>query len=216
MQEGLGINAQIEALKLPKEQEIMVGTALVDMYAKCGFLTKAMRVFDSLADRDVVAWNALVVGYTEHGHDEEVLKALKQMQLEGISPDSITLFSGLRSCLRIGTIAKGQAIQAEIERNGFLERGGLGNAMVDLYVKHGLLNEAKQVFDKLQVRDVVVWNMLISGYVEQRQEEKALECFKEMQLQGVHPSAITYACCLKACGILGAIDEGREIFACTG
>jgi hypothetical protein len=70
----------------------------------------------------------------KHGHDEEVLEALKQTQLEGIPPDSITLFSGLRSCLRLGMIAKGQAIQAEIGRNGFLEREGLGNAVVDLCV----------------------------------------------------------------------------------
>ena len=79
-------------------KELLLGTALVNMYAKCGMLLKAREVFEELPVRDVVAWSALIGGYVHHGLPEEALKCFVRMQNEGISPNAFTFVSILKSC----------------------------------------------------------------------------------------------------------------------
>ena len=57
-------------------KDIVLGTALVDMYAKCGSLSKAREVFDELPLHDAIAWNSLIAGYVEDGRGEEALNCL--------------------------------------------------------------------------------------------------------------------------------------------
>ncbi|MCO5558140.1 hypothetical protein L7F22_011717 [Adiantum nelumboides] len=74
-----------------------------------------------------------------------------------------------------------------------------------------LQEEAQGVLDKLALRDVITWNVLIAGYVEHGFEEKALNCLVQMQTEGFSPNAITFIYILKACGSIGAIQKGEEI-----
>eukprot|EP00250_Pteridium_aquilinum_P029183 c38703_g1_i1 orf=2-337(+) len=82
-----------------------------------------------------------------------------------------------------------------------------------MYAKCGLLAEAHNVFDKLQVQDVVSWTALIGGYAEHGLGEESLSCFEEMQHKGASPDAGTFVCCLKACGSIKASDKGRDLYA---
>ncbi|KAH7387312.1 hypothetical protein KP509_16G016300 [Ceratopteris richardii] len=189
-----------------------VGSSLVDMYCKCGLLSKAKQVFDGLPVKDVVTWTAMIDGYAENGHSEEAVICLAEMQQAGIYPNSATFICVLKACIIAGDLSNGQDIHGEIERRGLLESDVLiGNALVDFYVRFGLLTMATQVFQKLQVHDLVTWTALISGYSESGNGEKALYCFEEMQLEGIHPDPLTYASVIKACGILSDIQRGREL-----
>eukprot|EP00250_Pteridium_aquilinum_P009322 c18595_g3_i1 orf=2-544(+) len=180
------------------------------MYAKCGSLTEAQDVFDELPYRNVVSWTSLITGYVEHGHTEEALDCFERMQREGFSPDRVTFLSVLRACGSLGTVDKSQQIHAQILKCGLLERDVVvGTALVDTYGKCSLLAKAKEVFDMLRVHDVVSWNALITGYAYHGYGEEALDCFKQMQRQGVSPNRVTFASALKACGTLGASDKGQ-------
>ncbi|KAI5069870.1 hypothetical protein GOP47_0016171 [Adiantum capillus-veneris] len=192
----------------------MLSTALVDMYAKCGALAKAQRVFDKLLTWNVVTWNSLICGYAQHGHGHEALRCFEQMRDEGFIPDAITFVCSLKACGSIKLTSKGEEIHAEVSRNGLLERDVVvGNAVVDMYAKCGALEKAQGVVDKLAVRDVITWNALISGYVEQGFGERALNCFAKLQAEGLFPNSVTFICILKACGSIGAIQKGEEIHA---
>ena len=68
-----------------------LGSALVDMYAKCGLIEKAHHVLISLPVRDVVIWTALIGGYVQHQRCEEALLCFEKMRLEGVSPNSLIL-----------------------------------------------------------------------------------------------------------------------------
>ncbi|KAH7374023.1 hypothetical protein KP509_17G084200 [Ceratopteris richardii] len=74
-----------------------LGNALVDMYANCGFLQRALEVFDILPKRDVISWNALMSGYVKYEYGIRALNCLAQMQIEGVNPDFSTLVCGLKS-----------------------------------------------------------------------------------------------------------------------
>lgn len=210
LESGEVLHGQIK--RNPKlETDLVIGTALVDMYAKCGCLVKAQQLFDKLPSRNVVVWTALMAGYAEHGRGQEALSLYHQMQLEGVTPNAITLLSSLKACVSIGGVEEGKEMLDIIARKGLIEEEPfIGNAVVDAYFKCGSFVKAQEVFDGLPVRDVVSWNVLISGYIENDNDEDALECFKCMQLEGVGPDTITYLCSLKACGKTGAIELGQE------
>ena len=90
------------------EKDIVLGTTLVDMYAKCGMITKAHKVLKELPIRNVVSWNALIAGYAEQGQCHEALNCLQWMQTEGLSPDKVTFVSILSACSHSGLLEKGE------------------------------------------------------------------------------------------------------------
>eukprot|EP00250_Pteridium_aquilinum_P016131 c22959_g2_i1 orf=717-2639(+) len=208
-----GQELHTEIAKEELERVLKVGTALVDMYAKCGALAEAQDAFDNLVDRDVVLWTALIGGYAEHGFGEEALSCLDRMQVEGVPMNTFTYVCSLKACGGVGDITRGLKLHVEISKDGLEGNVHVCSTLVDMYAEFGLLVEARRVLNKLPVRHVVSWNALITGYVEHGLNQEALECLEEMQAEGLSPNAITHVCSLKACSSLGAIDMGRAIHA---
>lgn len=193
------------------EEDLFVANTLVDMYAKFGLLTHAQKVFDTLSVRDAISWNVLLTGYAEHGHGEEALSCFEQMQLENISPNCVSFVCALKACGSLGAIDKGQELHGMIESKGLETDLVIGSTLVDMYGKGGLLAKARGVFDKLLVRDKVVWNALMAGYVEAGNGEEALLCFEQMLQEGISPDFVTLICISKACGIIGAFAKSGKV-----
>ena len=183
------------------EKDIVVGYALVDMYAKKGMLGRSQRVFDELRVKDTGSWNALIGGYIQRGRFKEAFNSFNEMQKHGHSANEVTSLSILKACGHVRDICKGESIHKQLIMEGLLENNVLlGAALVDMYAKCGALVKAKEVFNKLFVRDVVVWNASITGYAEHGFGEEALHCFSLMQNEGLSPDRITFLSVLKACG----------------
>ncbi|MCO5596862.1 hypothetical protein L7F22_050932 [Adiantum nelumboides] len=156
----------------------MVANALLGMYVKCGAIDKAQKVFDELPIRDIISWNSLIGGYAQHGHDEEAFTSFKEMQKRGLSSDEVTYACTLRGCGSMRALYKGQDLHAQILKEHVIEKYILvAYALVDMYAKCGVLEKAQEVFDKLRVRNIVVWTALISGYAEHGCGKEALRCF---------------------------------------
>ena len=196
------------------ERDVVIGSSLVDMYAKCGHLSMAHQVFDEIPLRNVVAWTALISGYVENENFVEALDLLEQMQHEGIAPNSVTYLCILKACGNLRAIRKGEEIHNDLKKQGFLQKDVvIGNAIIDMYAKCGLLGIAKEVLNKIPIRNVVSWTSLIAGYNDHGYGEEALRCFEEMKLQGISPNNVTFVCALDACGNINALEEGITIHA---
>jgi pentatricopeptide repeat protein len=208
---GSEVHSHIAKLEWLKTN-LFVWNSVVDMYAKCGSLSRARELFEGLQVRDAVSWNALIAGYVQHEHAEEALNFLERMKREGVAPDAVTLACGLKAAGNIRAANLGRQFHSEVARRGLLQGDVvLGGTLVDMYIKCGLLEEAKEVFDELPVRDVITWTALISGYAQHERGEEALGYFEEMQGSGFSPNAMTFASSLKACGSAGAADMGRKL-----
>ena len=194
--------------------DVVIGNALVDMYAKCGALMKAREVFDELRVKNVVTWTALIMGYVQYGHSKEALSLFSQMRSEGVTPNAITFVCILKACGNIYDIEKGEEIHAEISRKRLLENNiFLATSLVDMYAKCGAIMKAKEVFDEIRAPDIVSWNALIGGYAQHGYGEEALDCFELMKNRcRIIPDACTFICVLKACGTIGASTKGRDVF----
>ncbi|KAH7284514.1 hypothetical protein KP509_34G057600 [Ceratopteris richardii] len=194
------------------DKDVALGNALVDMYVRCGALDRAHHVLEELPTRDVVSWSSLIAGYAQQGKGQDAVYCFLQMQKEGLSPNAVTFTSLLKACGYIGAADLGEQIHDEIVRLHLLkDSNSLGNALIDMYSKCGAFSKAIEVLDQLPKQDVVAWNALISGYIQEGKNREALDCFGQMECKSVSPDDITYTCILKACGSLGIIDEGEQI-----
>ncbi|KAH7290027.1 hypothetical protein KP509_30G029200 [Ceratopteris richardii] len=193
-------------------KDIMLDTALIDMYAKCGALVRAQQLFEGLSTQDLVSWSALIAGYVQHGRGEAALHCYSRMRQSGHSPDAITYVCILKACSITGAVDMGMQIHDEVVIKGLLGKiVALDTALVDMYAHCGVLKKAREVFDKLKVRDVVAWSSFITGLSQEGQTNDAMECFIRMRAEGHYPDDITYTSILKACSNIGAVDLGKQI-----
>ncbi|XP_074310050.1 pentatricopeptide repeat-containing protein At4g18520, chloroplastic-like [Silene latifolia] len=77
---------------------VYVGSALINMYAKCGYVSEAFRVFSNMPERNLVSWRSMIVGYARNGHCRDALKLIYQMQAEGMEVDDYIVTSVLSAC----------------------------------------------------------------------------------------------------------------------
>lgn len=207
------IHAKVSMERL-LQKNIFIGSTLVDTYAKCGALADAQEVFELLPNRDVVTWTALISGYAQHEQGQEALLWYEHMQVEGVAPNALTFACGLKACGNVGALDKGEEIHVEIADRGLSQKNVfLGSALINMYAKCGLLEQAREVFDELPVRDVACWNAMITAYAQHEQGDEALTCYNQMQLAGLAPDAVTFASSLRACGSTGALHQGIEFHA---
>jgi pentatricopeptide repeat protein len=195
--------------------DLALGNALVDMYAKCNALAEAERVFDGLPNRTVVSCNALISGYARQGRSREALSWYARLQSEHLlEPDTVTFIYICKACGDLGAIGPGERVRDEIVSRRLLdEDAALGNAVVDMYARCGMLEKAREVLDELPARDAVSWNALIGGLVHEGRARDALGCFEQMRSEGLCPDAVSFLWALKACESIGAADTGEQIHA---
>ncbi|KAH7405596.1 hypothetical protein KP509_15G077000 [Ceratopteris richardii] len=193
------------------ETDLFLASALIHMYAKCGSVTKAQQVFDSLVRRDVVIWTTLIAGYAEHGPYENAFKCNGLMQQEGICPNSFTLVSLLKACSHLVALDKGEAIYFEAVLKGYASDELTGNSLIDMYTKCRRLAEATAVFNSLCRQNVVSWTALIGGFIDCGQSKEALQLYGRMEQSGISPNPVTYIYILKGCASMIALTEGQQI-----
>ncbi|MCO5561641.1 hypothetical protein L7F22_015262 [Adiantum nelumboides] len=207
--QGRKIHDQIAKTELIVD--LLVGSTLIDMYAKCGSLSEAREVFDCLPKRNVVVWGAMIAGYAQHGLGVQALELYTNMKREDISPDKVLFSSVLQGCASVRDLNSGRLLHDHIIRDGFESHMIVGNTLIDLYVKCGSIEEARTVFDRLATRDIVSWGTMIVGYAQHNFDLAALELFESSQERGMKLNKVILLGLLKACGSLRAVSQGQIV-----
>ncbi|KAL1833116.1 hypothetical protein ACET3Z_002767 [Daucus carota] len=112
-----------------------VGSALINMYGKCGDLISARSIFDRMKQKDVVIWNAMITGYAQNGMSNEVISLFKSMIEAGVSTDRITLIGLLSACATIGLLDVGNWVKAYASEIGLLSDVYISTALIDMSYK---------------------------------------------------------------------------------
>ncbi|KAG9439752.1 hypothetical protein H6P81_019917 [Aristolochia fimbriata] len=190
-----------------------VSNALVTMYMKSGHIQDGFKIFNALRDKDVVSWNALLLGFHDGSGSEIGWRIFNAMLLEFLKPNKYTFISVVRSCTSLLRLDQGKQAHAYIIKSGLGKDSFVGTTLVDLYAKCGDLDSACQVFARLNGRDVFTWTVMIAGYTHIDQGETALHIFCQMQREGIKANEHTFASCLKACSSLAALKSGCQVHA---
>ncbi|XP_020208321.1 pentatricopeptide repeat-containing protein At3g24000, mitochondrial [Cajanus cajan] len=194
------------------ESNVFVGSSLVDMYARCGYLGEARLVFDELGCKNEVSWNALIAGYARKGKGEEALALFVRMQREGYRPTEFTYSALFCACSSMGCLEQGKWLHAHLMKSARKLVGYVGNTLLHMYAKSGSIRDAKKVFDKLVKVDVVSCNSMLIGYAQHGLGREAVQQFEEMIRVGIEPNDITFLAVLTACSHARLLDEGRHYF----
>ncbi|KAF3785945.1 Pentatricopeptide repeat-containing protein [Nymphaea thermarum] len=143
-----------------------LGSALVDMYAKCGSIELALQVFNSLREKNLCTWNAMINGLAMHGHAEQALVVFNQLLDHGtMRPDEVTLVGVLTACSHGGFVDEGlRHFHFTAKKYGVTLVLEHYACIVDLLSRCALLKEAEEVIKSMPIEpDIVVWRALLGG-----------------------------------------------------
>ncbi|WOK91402.1 pentatricopeptide repeat-containing protein [Canna indica] len=210
---ALGSKVREEARVRGLASDLLVGTSLIDMYCKAGEIGTARVVFDEMACRDVVTWNAMISGYARVGLFYDAVNLFKIMRLGyEILPTEATLVSLISGCGCSDSLKDGQTLHAHSIKLGFERNLFVLNVLLEMYVNCDCLGRACQLFNRMEVKDAVSWSTMIGGFVQHKLPRDALRLF-ELYSQNTHffPSRSILINVILACAELGVWEEGKLI-----
>ncbi|TQD81197.1 hypothetical protein C1H46_033226 [Malus baccata] len=184
-------------------------TSLINMYSKCNQMDDAVSTFNYQSfDHNVFAYNAVIAGFIANGLGRDGFEFYRRMRFAGVVPDKFTFPCVIRGCSGVLELRKihGLVVKFGLELDVYV-----GSALVNTYLKLGLMEEAQEVFDELPVRDVVLWNAMVNGFAQIGLLEEALAVFSMMGEEGVVPSRFTVTGVLSIFAVMGGFDNGRAV-----
>lgn len=211
---GRGDEARQVFDKMPERDEFSWNT-MVAAYANSGRLNEAKKLFNEIPIRSSITWNSLISGCCRCGFEIDAFELFWKMQFEGQKPNQYTMGSLLRLCsvlslLRKGEQVHGYAIKAQFDSNVYVVTG-----LVDMYAKCMYILEAEYLFKMMpDQKNHVMWSAMIAGYSKNGGGFKAIECFRDMRIEGVECNQFTFPSVLTACAAIAAGSFGAQVHGC--
>ncbi|KAK1556850.1 hypothetical protein Q3G72_013401 [Acer saccharum] len=207
----LGRQLHSSLIKMDVKWDYVVGGGLVDMYAKCDSMDDSRLVFDLIPEKDLVAWNALISGYSQNGEDREAVSQFPLMYREGVGFNHTTLSVVLKSIASLQAIDVCKQVHALSIKSGFESDNYVVNSLTDTYGKCGHVKDATTIFKEFPVVDLMAFTSMITAYVQDGQGEEALKLYLEMQDREIKPDSFVCSSLLNACANLSAYEQGKQV-----
>ncbi|KAK7304646.1 hypothetical protein VNO77_42531 [Canavalia gladiata] len=157
-------------------RDLCLNNALVNMYAKCGDIVTARKLFDSMRNKDVTTWTSMIVGHALHGQGHEALQLFSEMKVKRdkencssgssiITPNDVTFIGVLMACSHAGLVEEGKRhFRSMTEDYGIQPREPHFGCLVDLLCRGGHLRDAYDFIMEMPVRpNAVVWRTLLGA-----------------------------------------------------
>jgi pentatricopeptide repeat protein len=163
--QGRQMHAQV--LKDGYDQNVYVGSALIDMYAKCGNMDDARLFFDCMIAKNIVAWNEMIHGYAQNGFGEKAVELFEYMLTTKQKPDSVTFIAVLTGCSHTGLVDEAIAFFNSMESNyGITPLVEHYTCLIDALGRAGRFVEVEAVIGKMPYKDdPIVWEVLLAACV---------------------------------------------------
>lgn len=200
-----------ECIDLVKEENPFVETKIVSMYAKCGCLEDARKMFGEMSDRNLYAWSAMIGACSRERRWREVADLFYFMMQDGVLPDSFLFPKILQACANCGDFEAGKLIHSLVVRLGMSCSIRVNNSILAVYAKSGKMSSARNFFENMHERDRVTWNAMISGYCQKGENEEAHRLFDAMREEGVEAGLVTWNILIASYNQLGHCDVAVEL-----
>ncbi|KAM5564996.1 pentatricopeptide repeat-containing protein [Rosa sericea] len=188
-----------------------VETKLVSMYAKCGFLEDARKVFDGMRERNLYSWSAMIGACLRDRRWNEVVELFVLMVRDGVLPDYFLFPKVLQACGNCCDFEASKMIHSMVVRCNLSGTIHINNSLLAVYAKCGKLKRARKFFEKMEVRDGVSWNTIISGYCQNGENEEARRLIDAMIKQGIEPGLVTWNILISSFNKSGQCDVAMEL-----
>ncbi|KAJ0975995.1 hypothetical protein J5N97_017960 [Dioscorea zingiberensis] len=178
-------------IKFGLTSNVGVVSALVSMYAKLGEVDAAQCLFNSVSEKSLLLWNSMISGFLLDGLCHKSLGIFIDMIASGVIPDAISMVSVISACSTSQDLRSGNSAHAYIVRNGFYLDTNVMNGLLSMYSACDQFDASLKLFHKMKARNVISWNILISGLVKISDTEGSVVLFRQMGQEGVKFDVIT-------------------------
>ncbi|KAF6157702.1 hypothetical protein GIB67_037275 [Kingdonia uniflora] len=212
--EGKQLHSQI--IKMGYNDVSSLQNHLLNLYVKCGFFVYAFRLLNDMPHRSVVSWNIMISGFVCRGrrrclNSDMGLFCFKRMLGDMVEPDSITFIGLVGVCIDLDEVEIGKQVHCFIMKSKHGKGHFADSAIVDMYGKFGLIEDARRVFNRTLSRDLVLWNVMLSCYALNGLGGEAFGVFELMRLEGVKGDGFTFSSLLSSLGTLGSCELVKQI-----
>ncbi|KAK2408134.1 putative pentatricopeptide repeat-containing protein [Trifolium repens] len=198
----LGQQLHSVMIKMRLIENVFSGSALLDMYAKCGRVDEALVVFRYMPECNYVSWNTLIAGYSRVGDLEMAFWLLRCQELEGVGIDDGTVTPLLTLLDGVEFYSLVMQLHCKIMKHGLEALSIVSNAIITAYSECCSLQDAERVFDgAVTCRDLVTWNSMLAAYLLHKKEDLVFEIFIDMQSFGFEPDDYSYTGVISGCSV---------------
>ncbi|KAM0031638.1 putative tetratricopeptide-like helical domain superfamily, DYW domain-containing protein [Helianthus debilis subsp. tardiflorus] len=190
--------------------DVKMGTAVLNMYAKCGWLEGAKLVFNQMNEKNVVAWTSLMVGYMKVEKSVDVVDLFFAIINEGIEWDEYVFSITLKACAALKNKEIGRQIHAYVLKLGMAHEVSVGTPLVDLYVKCASIESASRAFNYISEPNAFSWSALITGYSQASEFDECLKIFKNLKSMDVELNSFIYTSIFQACSAITDVSLGSQ------
>ncbi|CAD6246591.1 unnamed protein product [Miscanthus lutarioriparius] len=204
------------------ELDLYTHNHVLRAYLECGMLAEARRAFDGMPDRNGVTWGIMMGGLVDRGCPRAALALFQEMRAEaagGDAPPPRSLVVALSAATSSGSARAGRQLHCcvvKVGACGDVTDRYLACALLDMYSKCGLIDEARRVFDGLprpHRTSVVAWNSMLAAYVLHGHSEEVLELYQEMCRSRVAMDQFTFSTMLGVFSRLGLLEHAKQAHA---
>ncbi|XP_022877837.1 pentatricopeptide repeat-containing protein At3g20730 [Olea europaea var. sylvestris] len=187
--------------------------SLIDAYVKCGSTTSANQVYKFMQYKDIISCTALITGYAREGTNSIDALELFSDAHRNVGVDDVLLCSMLNICANMASLNLGRQLHAMAMKYQNQHDVAIGNVLIDMYSKSGVLEFARRVFNEMEEKNIISWTSLITGYGKHGYGHQAVALYEKMEDEGLKPNDITFLSLLFACSHSGLIVRGWECFS---
>ncbi|KAL1825301.1 hypothetical protein ACET3Z_012079 [Daucus carota] len=205
------VHGYILRREVPGEDLLVLLNHVAYSYSKCSDFSVAKLVFDNMPQRNTFSWTVMISGSTENGFLSDGIKYFSKMQENGMLPDKFTYSAIIQLCIGIECIDCGKSVHAQIVKRGFASQTFVSTSLLNMYAKLGQIEDSCRVFNNMEEHSEVSWAALISGLTANNLYYEAFSSFLTMRKEGVAPNTFTVTSVLKAIGMLGDVDKGKQV-----
>ncbi|KAI5068723.1 hypothetical protein GOP47_0017068 [Adiantum capillus-veneris] len=201
------------------DSNILVTTALINMYGKCNSLDDAQVMFARSKANDVILWNTMIAVLALQGHHSSMLQLFGHMQSEGCLGDQATFVSIFYSCANKAALPEGKRMHTHAAWLNVELSVEVGSAIVNMYDKCTDIKAAEKVFRRLDRRDILAWTSMITAYAQNERGKEALQLFNQMKKEKIVPDKVAFLSILPGYGSQAVLTEAQlmhEHLCCVG
>ncbi|KAL2348692.1 LOW QUALITY PROTEIN: hypothetical protein Fmac_002692 [Flemingia macrophylla] len=193
--------------------DVVVSSALVDLYAKCRDVGSCWKVFDSMEEKDTFVWSSIISGYTMNNRGEEAVHFFKDMCRQRVRPDQHVLSSTLKACVELEDLNTGVQVHGQMIKNGHQNDCFVASVLLTLYASFGELMGVEKLFRRIVDKDIVAWNTMILAHARQGQGSgPSMKLLQELRtLTSLRIQGATLVAVLKSCENRSDLPAGRQI-----
>ncbi|PKA65461.1 Pentatricopeptide repeat-containing protein [Apostasia shenzhenica] len=202
----LQLGSQIHgfAAKVGLKTHILVSNVLMSLYYKCRCEDSATIVFHEMRNRNVVSWTTMISIDLSNA-----VLLFNSMRIDDIQPNDVTFVTLIYALSPQHSIKEGEMIHGICFKTRFSTEVNVSNSLINLYAKLGSMEDARKIFDDMEIKEIISWNSLISGYAQNGLCEEAILSFSSAAIHS-KPNQYTFA------SVISAITSAQTVYLSYG